>query len=126
MPVLFWNRSIKPTENTETGGPVKKGITTFFVVRPISTTSGIVQESGKSHRESRVDSLLKKSDIYYRRFEELERIEAFAMILELEFELGISSQFVDIHRKVCSMWNNKINLLEIHISFYDIYIFFHP
>lgn len=75
---------------------------------------------------ARVDSLLKKSDIYYRRFEELERIEAFAMILELEFELGISSQFVDIHRKVCSTWNNKINLLEIHISFYDIYIFFHP
>lgn len=48
------------------------------------------------------------------------------MILELEFELGISSQFVDIRRKVCSTWNNKINLLEIHISFYDIYIFFHP
>lgn len=48
------------------------------------------------------------------------------MILELEFELGISFQFVDIHRKVCSTWNNKINLLEIHISFYDIYIFFHP
>lgn len=44
----FWNRSIKPSENIETGGPVKKGITTSFVVRPISTISRIVWESGKS------------------------------------------------------------------------------
>lgn len=40
------------------------------------------------------------------------------MILELEFELGISSQFVDIHRKVCSTWN----LFTIYIFFSSIKI----